>query len=892
VATVLLVVLSVLTFSTAAFAQFTPPPGVTVTPGGENCNGIVPTPGSENTVKTLTGLTVDAAGTHAQYTIAYPVDPAHVGDTFQIVDCVLSGTGADLSKYDVVDEATFDGVVNSTSFNLTFKVTIPASTPVGTRICNVAKTTEGPSAPSASNRKAGPACFLVGGDVRVLKLSTTAPNDTANPIGGATFTVWACVNTAGNNSVLQPIIVLPTPSSGDIYSATLAGGGVVHATAGVVSFAGPSGSTCKITETSPPSGYELPPTVTQTVTIPVGTGGATVYKFLDPPSPGSIEIDKTAPAAEQSTVFHFTITCTGPSNTYHVQVTGTNNVTQSGVPAGSSCTVTEDDPGSTFNPPVISPADAFTVASGQTVTVTVTNSLKPGSIEIDKTAPAAEQSTVFHFTITCTGPSNTYHVQVTGTNSVTQGNIPAGSSCTVTEDDPGSTFNAPVIDPSGAFPVGANQTVTVTVTNSLKDGSVTINKTAPESESATVFHFTITCTNPSNTYNVQVTGSGSVSQTGIPAGSSCQVTETGLATKFNTPTIDPSGTFIVDANAGVTVNVTNTLKPGSVTIEKTAPASESETVFNFTITCTNPSNTYHVSVTGTGSVSQSGIPAGSSCTVTEDDPGSTFNTPVVDPSGAFTVDANTGVTVTVTNTLKDGSLKITKVAPAGATDTYTFNINCGGENTYQLQITGSGSATQGNIPAGSVCTIVEVLPAGYAQPVYVPSNQVTVGANQTVEVSVTNTLLPLGISIVKTANPTSGAPGDPVTYTYVVKNTGKVDLINVSVDDDKLGHVGTIASLIVGESKTLTFNTHLPNNAGLLTNVGTAVGHDRFGRTTKASDNATVIVVLPIFLPRTGSDSRFPAAAGFAFLGIGIAILKITRKRQDAIAEEIDGNQM
>jgi LPXTG-motif cell wall-anchored protein len=152
--------------------------------------------------------------------------------------------------------------------------------------------------------------------------------------------------------------------------------------------------------------------------------------------------------------------------------------------------------------------------------------------------------------------------------------------------------------------------------------------------------------------------------------------------------------------------------------------------------------------------------------------------------------------------------------------------------------------------------------------------------------------LPLGISIVKTANPTSGGPGDPVTYTYVVKNTGQVDLINVAVDDDKLGHVGTIASLKVGESKTLTFNTHLPNAAGLLTNVGTAVGHDRFGRTAKATDNATVIVVLPIFLPRTGSDGRFPAAAGFAFLGIGIAILTITRKRHELAVDEIEDDQV
>src|SRR5205823_7692204 len=140
-------------------------------------------------------------------------------------------------------------------------------------------------------------------------------------------------------------------------------------------------------------------TVTHSFTIPVGTTGATIINFVDPLAPGSIKIEKTAPAGAQSTVFHFTITCTNPSNVYHVQVTGTGSVTQSDVPAGSSCTVTEDNPGSTFNPPVIDPAGAFTVASNHTVTVTVTNSLAPGRITIEKTAPASQQSTIFHFTI-------------------------------------------------------------------------------------------------------------------------------------------------------------------------------------------------------------------------------------------------------------------------------------------------------------------------------------------------------------------------------------------------------------------------------------------------------------------------------------------------------------
>src|SRR5205823_1573576 len=389
-------------------------------------------------------------------------------------------------------------------------------------------------------------------------------------------------------------------------------------------------------------------TVTHSFTIPVGTTGATIINFVDPLAPGSIKIEKTAPAGAQSTVFHFTITCTNPSNVYHVQITGTGTVTQSDVPAGSSCTVTEDDPGSTFNPPVIAPSGAFTVASNQAVTVTVTNSFAPGSIKIEKTAPAGSQSTVFHFTITCTNPSNVYHVQVTGSGSVTQSGVPAGSSCTVTEDDPGATFNPPVIDPSGAFTVGADESVTVTVTNTLAPGAVTITKVAPAEEQSTVFHFSLDCTNPTQHYDLQVTGSDSVTQDNIPAGSSCKVTETDLPEVNNAPTIDPAGEF-------------------------------------------------------------------------------------------------------------------------------------------------------------------------------------TVGATQTVTVTVTNTLKPLGILIEKSVTPTSGAPGDTVTYTFKVTNTGQVTLFNILVTDDKLGTIGTIPSLAPGASTTLTKTTTLPNNVGALTYVGPASGTDVLG---------------------------------------------------------------
>src|SRR5438552_18757596 len=101
---VLTVVLTVcvLLFATAAaaFADIVPPGGVTFTNKPANCNGIIPTPGSENTVKTLTGGSLVPGGT-AQYTIHFPQDPHNAGDS-ATADYVLCATGPDPKTYTVL----------------------------------------------------------------------------------------------------------------------------------------------------------------------------------------------------------------------------------------------------------------------------------------------------------------------------------------------------------------------------------------------------------------------------------------------------------------------------------------------------------------------------------------------------------------------------------------------------------------------------------------------------------------------------------------------------------------------------------------------------------------------------------------------------------------------
>jgi uncharacterized repeat protein (TIGR01451 family) len=160
------------------------------------------------------------------------------------------------------------------------------------------------------------------------------------------------------------------------------------------------------------------------------------------------------------------------------------------------------------------------------------------------------------------------------------------------------------------------------------------------------------------------------------------------------------------------------------------------------------------------------------------------------------------------------------------------------------------------------------------------------GRETTAHDSHTVDILHPSISIVKTANPISGAPGDTVTYTFVVKNTSTdTTLFNIVVTDDKLGPINPnnpIPSLAPGQSVTLTKTTTLPGTAGALTNVGTATGTDVGGKTVTAHDNATVTVVLAIIIPKTGSDGfGSTGLVGFLFIAVGVAMA--TRKERGRV---------
>ncbi|HEX9694839.1 MAG TPA: hypothetical protein VGB64_00830 [Actinomycetota bacterium] len=132
------------------------------------------------------------------------------------------------------------------------------------------------------------------------------------------------------------------------------------------------------------------------------------------------------------------------------------------------------------------------------------------------------------------------------------------------------------------------------------------------------------------------------------------------------------------------------------------------------------------------------------------------------------------------------------------------------------------------------------------------------------------------IDLNKTVSPVSGTFGTPVIYSYVVTNTGDTTLFDVLVTDDKLGTIGTVASLAAGAKATLTRSAVLGTTA--ITNIGTASGEDVLGLRVSDTDPATVTVVAGVRLVPTGTG---PAGwlYGLMFLAGGAALVLLGRRK-------------
>jgi hypothetical protein len=146
-------------------------------------------------------------------------------------------------------------------------------------------------------------------------------------------------------------------------------------------------------------------------------------------------------------------------------------------------------------------------------------------------------------------------------------------------------------------------------------------------------------------------------------------------------------------------------------------------------------------------------------------------------------------------------------------------------------------------------------------PVTVSANQVCGESVQLqgcyAEVTMTNLNAGTPDILVEKSGVTQAHEGDTVTYSFKVTNTGNVTLTDIGVDDDILGEIGTINTLLPGEFATLTKDYKVPVGTADIKNTVTACGIDALETEACDTDVHTLDPLHPaIGIDKTVSDAK------------------------------------
>ncbi|WP_152670177.1 DUF7507 domain-containing protein [Lysobacter capsici] len=394
------------------------------------------------------------------------------------------------------------------------------------------------------------------------------------------------------------------------------------------------------------------------------------------------------------------------------------------------------------------------------------------------------------------------------------------------------------------------------------------------------------CTNCATTHTVAapvISGSKSsdpaTGSTVNPGATITYTLSTTISTAALTAVYTLTDTISGDQTFGSVTNAGSYTCTGTGPLSCTLPAGTLPGTYTLTYTTTvdaDAAGTVGNSVTGSGGGDPD--PECTNCATTH-----TVAAPVIstskssDPATGTTVNPGATITYTVTTT----------VGTAALTSVYTLTDTISGDQTFAA-ITAPGAYTcTGTGPV--VCT----LPAGTAPGTYAVSYTTTINADAsgTVGNSVVGngggdpdpectsctTTHPVLVNPALTITKTAGAPttnlganasvtdaGDTIGYTFVITNTGNVNLTNVVVNDAKLDAPAICnATTLAPNASTTCTGTHTITqeevNAGTSDNTATATG---------TSPNATQVTSGPAStqtpLPRNGELRSTKAMSGNA----------------------------
>ena len=530
----------------------------------------------------------------------------------------------------------------------------------------------------------------------------------------------------------------------------------------------PTGAVCNVTETPDPR-FEA---TVASGTATIDTDGETVALTN---TTSSFVLTKTTAASsvvdDADGTFTFAVVCVDggvevANTTVTVTTTaGTGSAATADlpvVPPGSTCTVTETvPPGWTITKRTggtNSGADAIELVTDTDPTVSFENTLDTAPLTITKdvtgiAATPALEAEVFTVTVTCTGnvPGGTWtsgpQNLVEGTPVVLPG-LPIGAACTVAETVDGRF--ATTYSPSDAVTIadGGN---TIAITNETSSFSIskTTNVPADVDPDAT-FTFAISCTAGGV---VVYTGTATITTTAgtgtwgapdapfVAPGTECSVVETPPAdwtvVGSDTVAVTTAGAAIVDAA------FTNERATADLTLTKTLLGDLGGTdytnePFSIDVSCVgdfaaSPLVVNNVIVTANTPAVVPDLPTGAVCTVTEDFDSrfQTLYSPDIGDGSAsqVTIDAD-GAEAGISNVAGILAIRKDTIGPNEHSEDLLvdidYDVDCTG-TAFDVVVTlsvdqitggqGIGGITYNELPimpAGTVCTVTEILPPGWS----------------------------------------------------------------------------------------------------------------------------------------------------------------------------------
>ncbi len=420
--------------------------------------------------------------------------------------------------------------------------------------------------------------------------------------------------------------------------------------------------------------------------------------------------------------------------------------------------------------------------------------------------------------------------------------------------------------------IGDTITYTYTVVNS---GDVTINGIALTDDKLGTIALDQTLLSPGQ----RATGTAShvVVEADLPGPLTNIATVTGADGQENPVTNTTSASVGISSNPSF-----------SVTKEASQPSAKVGDTITYTYTVENTGDVTISAITleddrlGAIAIGQTSLSPGqmttgtATHTVVESDlPGPLVNGVLAsgnDPVGnQLTSSATASVDLTYTPALQVTKEASQPTAKIGDTLTYTYTVT----NTGDVTLSGVllkddklgdvGFAQDAPLaPGQSVSTTAThtVVESDLPGPLV---NKVEASATDVVGNTVTNTTsasvdltFTLAMAVSKTASPTLAREGDTIAYTYTVTNTGDVDILDISLKDDKIGAIDLAETkLSPGTSTTATasYIVKASDLPGPLVNTVTASATDARNNAVTNTSSASVELISPPDCLIDGSDS-------------------------------------